>query len=233
MTEFTCQVLGVSALTSSIMKIELSLPDNMLFKAGQYIQVVMGEKDKRPFSIASGPAQNTVIELHIGADPANTYAYEVIQQAKNTGVLTLDGPHGDAYLRDDKDIDKSLIIAGGTGYSYARSLLEQWLISQPTKELILYWGTQSVTDMYEMKRLEKLAQEQALFTFIPVVETTPDNWTGKTGWVHKAVLADYPDLAKSRVYVAGRFEMAKVIKQEFTTTGLQPENLIGDAFAFI
>jgi aquacobalamin reductase/NAD(P)H-flavin reductase len=36
-----------------------------------------------------------------------------------------------------------------------------------------------------------------------------------------------------QVYVAGRFEMAKTVREDFTVRGLKVENLFGDAFAFI
>ena len=54
-----------------------------------------------------------------------------------------------------------------------------------------------------------------------------------TGWVHHAVMADHADFANIQVYVAGRFEMAKTIRDDLTARGLKLENLFGDAFAFI
>ncbi|GAL13453.1 NAD(P)H-flavin reductase [Vibrio astriarenae] len=56
-------------------------PDTpVLFKAGQYLTVVMGEKDKRPFSIASSPCRHEgELELHIGAAEHNAYAIEVVE----------------------------------------------------------------------------------------------------------------------------------------------------------
>ena len=76
-------------------------------------------------------------------------------------------------------------------------------------------------------------QAHPLFTFIPVVELPETDWTGKTGWVHQAVLEDIPDLAAFQVYVAGRFEMAKVVRDDFTQQGLPTTSLYGDAYAFI
>ena len=59
----------------------------MDFKAGQYIMVHMGEKDKRPFSIANPAYDNGRIELHIGADEKNAYATEVLDRMRNEGEL--------------------------------------------------------------------------------------------------------------------------------------------------
>ena len=46
-------------------------------------------------------------------------------------------------------------------------------------------------------------------------------------------MADHADFANVQVYVAGRFEMAKVVREDFTTRGLSKDDLFGDAFAFI
>jgi aquacobalamin reductase/NAD(P)H-flavin reductase len=66
-----------------------------------------------------------------------------------------------------------------------------------------------------------------------VVEIPEKNWAGKTGWVHQVVLADIKDLATYQVYVAGRFEMAKVVRDDFIKQGLPITSLFGDAYAFI
>ena len=66
-----------------------------------------------------------------------------------------------------------------------------------------------------------------------MVEDPPVNWQGKTGWVHKAVLADFVSLEPYQVYLAGRFEMAGAAREDFQQQGLLLENLYGDAYEFI
>lgn len=232
MSVLRCPVSQISQVAPSIIKLVLSTPLDFSFHAGQYIQVVMGEADKRPFSIATGPVNAGVIELHIGADADNRYAGEVIERAKTEGELVIEGPLGEAFLKE-QSILPNIIIAGGTGYSYARSLLQQWVHIDKQTPTLLYWGTRQLDDMYEWQQMTRLAQDTPLFQFVPVIQNPTDSWQGRTGWVHEAVLADHTDLSGFNVYVAGRFEMAKVIKDSFIPAGLLPENLIGDAFAFI
>ena len=78
MTVINCTVESIEAQTSIVHKVVLTPEFPLEFKAGQYLQVVMGENDKRPFSIANAPSSSNKIELHIGADPANSYAFEVL-----------------------------------------------------------------------------------------------------------------------------------------------------------
>jgi aquacobalamin reductase/NAD(P)H-flavin reductase len=227
-----CKVNKIEVLTDNVKRVLLMPSSPLSFKAGQYLQVIMGAKDKRPFSIANAPRKDGSIELHIGAEPGNEYAGQVLQQMQTKGVINVEGGIGQAYL-EHKANHPIILIAGGTGFSYTWSILQQ-LMSRPLDAPIyLFWGTRSLDDMYAYDELMALAATHAHFTFVPVIEYPDPNWPGKTGWVHQVVLTEFATLAPYNVYVAGRFEMAKVIRDDFTSRGLPLENLYGDAYAFI
>lgn len=227
-----CKVETIEALTDTIKRIVL-IPDSPLsFIAGQYLQIVMSDDDKRPFSIANAPRADGSIELHIGAEPGNQYAGQVIEKMTKDKVVNVEGGLGQAVIKPS-NAQAIILLAGGTGFSYTLSLLQQ-LLSKPLEAPVqLYWGTRTIQDMYAFDELNTFAQQHPLFTFIPVVELPEKDWTGKTGWVHQAVLTDIQNLATYQVYVAGRFEMAKVVREDFTKQGLPVAALFGDAYAFI
>jgi len=227
----TCYVESITQLTSTVHKIILT-PDTAIdFKAGQYLQVVMGEKDKRPFSIANSPHNSNFIELHLGADPANKYAFEVLQTCQNDKQIDVEIGLGDAYLRTENC--PCIIVAGGTGYSYAKSILYSILEEQPNRLVSLYWGAKAIADLYELDELRSLAITHPNFTFKPVLENPPSDWKSHTGWVHKAVMNDISNFSEYHVYAAGRFEMASAIRDEYSIKGLVKHQLFGDAYAFI
>lgn len=211
-----------------ILKSDTQLPE---FSAGQYLQVIMSDEDKRPFSIANPPYEKDFLELHIGASEHNPYAMQVIERLQAEGEIDVELPCGNAVIQNDAE--NSILIAGGTGYSYTRSLLLQKLHANKGAKVSLYWGAKTPADLYEMDYLLALQQAHSDFKFVPVIETPLSGWNGRTGLVHKAVLADFDFLDGQHVYVAGRFEMAKVVRDEFLPKGIQPDQLIGDAFAFI
>ncbi len=96
-----CKVKSVSEIADHTYKICLIPETPMDFKAGQYLLVVMGELDKRPFSIANGPGRKDgELELHIGCAEGNTYAQEVVDKLllaeKEDTSLEVDCPHGKA-----------------------------------------------------------------------------------------------------------------------------------------
>lgn len=228
-----CKVEMIETLTDTIKRIILIPETPLQFIAGQYLQIVMGENDKRPFSIANAPRMDGTLELHIGAEPGNQYAGQVLEKMLKNKMVNVEGGLGEAFLSQPDAHQTTILLAGGTGFSYVSSILQQ-LLSRPLEApVLLYWGTRTITDMYAFEDLIKLAQQHSLFTFIPVIELPEKDWSGKTGWVHQAVLNDIQDLSTYQVYVAGRFEMAKVVRDDFTKQGLLLSNLFGDAYAFI
>jgi aquacobalamin reductase/NAD(P)H-flavin reductase len=227
-----CKVEKIESLTDTIKRVVLIPETPLNFLAGQYLQIVMGEGDKRPFSIANAPRADGSIELHIGAEPGNQYAGHVLEKMRKDKVVDVEGGLGEAILKQSGP-QATILLAGGTGFSYTLSLLQQ-LLSKPLEApVLLYWGTRTINDMYAFDELNTLAKQHPLFTFIPVVENPENNWAGKTGWVHQVVLDDIQDLATYQVYVAGRFEMAKVVRDDFIKQGLPITSLFGDAYAFI
>lgn len=230
MQHIQADVTDIVSLSSFVYKIALRPKVPIVFKAGQYLHVIMGDDDKRPFSIANSPEQKNYLELHIGASADNPYAYEVLTKAREAKLLTLEVALGEAFVRNNDK--KIVLIAGGTGYSYTRSILQYTLEKQPKRNVTLYWGAKNQDDLYEHKHLKSLARSHAHFNYIPVVENA-ENWNGKIGLVHQAALDDIDDLSAVEVYVAGRFEMASVIRDDFTAKGLAADQLFGDAYAFI
>lgn len=96
MTTLSCKVTSVEAITDTVYRVRMVPEADFSFRAGQYLMVVMDERDKRPFSTASTPMEKDIIELHIGASELNLYAMAVMERIQADRQLTVDIPHGDA-----------------------------------------------------------------------------------------------------------------------------------------
>lgn len=228
----SCQVRTIEPLTESVFKVELEAPQPVSFKAGQYLQVVMGDNDKRPFSIASASHETSVLELHIGATADNPYAMEVLERMRQDGSVEVEGPLGVAdYKTESKR--PLLLMAGGTGFSYTWSILQTHLNSADTRPVLLYWGARQLSDLYLHEGLQALQNKHAHFAYRPVLENPPAEWDESRGLLHHAVMAEVEALSEFDVYVAGRFEMVRVIRDDFIQRGLPAEQLFGDALSFI
>jgi aquacobalamin reductase/NAD(P)H-flavin reductase len=228
----------IEPLASNTFRIILQPEHTIDFKAGQYLMVVMGEKDKRPFSIANSPCRSDkAIELHIGAAEHNAYANEVVeamrQAFEQNSTITIDAPHGDAWLQEDS-MDPLLLIAGGTGFSYIRSILDHCLAQAIDRDIYLYWGAKNADQLYALAELVTLEQRYAHFNFIPVVEVAESHWQGKEGNVLQAVMQDFDSLAAFDIYLAGRFEMAGAARELFASEKhARRDRMFADAYSFI
>ena len=77
------------------------------------------------------------------------------------------------------------------------------------------------------------AAEHAGFNYVPVVsEALPeDSWGGRTGFVHQAVMQDFPDLSGHQVYACGVPVMVDSAKRDFLAQcGLPEEEFYADIF---
>jgi aquacobalamin reductase/NAD(P)H-flavin reductase len=232
-----CTVKSIESLASNTYKIIIHPENKVEFKAGQYLLVVMGESDKRPFSIASSPCRhNGELELHIGAAEQNPYALEVVEKlklaAKSGDFVEIEAPHGDAWLQESQR--PILLIAGGTGFSYVRSILDHCISQSLDVPVYLYWGAKDADQLYAMEELLTIESENSNIHFVPVVENSDNHWSGKVGNVLQAVEEDFSTLSEFDIYIAGRFEMAGAARERFTANKhATPEHMYADAYAFI
>lgn len=70
----------------------------------------------------------------------------VMERILKEQAITVDVPHGDAWLREEGNRPLAL-NAGGTGFSYVRSILLTALGKQPDRDISIYWGTRTKTSV--------------------------------------------------------------------------------------
>jgi CDP-4-dehydro-6-deoxyglucose reductase, E3 len=102
------------------------------------------------------------------------------------------------------------------------------------RKAVLYWGGRRPKDLY----LDHLAKSWAAkypeqFAYVPVVSNAlPDDaWTGRTGFVHRAVIEDFLDLSGHQVYACGAPIVVDSARHDFTTLCQLPESeFFADSF---
>lgn len=230
------EVVSISPLTEFVHKVILKPAQSVTFEAGQYLLVVLAEKDKRAFSIASRPSQCNELELHIGASAADSYAMQTLEHLRqahaNNKLVDIEAGLGLSQLRLQCE-RPIILLAGGTGFSYAKSMADHLSEIGCDRPVLFYWGVREESALYAHTEMKAWADSRDNFKFIPVVENPSDNWTGHTGYVHKAIMNDIVSLEPYDIYMAGRFDMIGIVRDDFITHGAIRENMYADAFAFI
>lgn len=235
MKTISCRIESVTPFNDAVYQVILKPETEFDFKAGQYLCVVMGEKDKRPFSIASAPdAQH--IELHIGAAVSESYPMQVVERLKaglaNGELIDIEMPGGDAHLRHES-VRPRLLIAGGTGFSYIKSIVEHQIALGQQVETTLYWGCRTQDAMYYEQIARDWHHAHSWLHFVPVIEEAPADWQGKTANLLAQIQQDFISLNGYDIYIAGRFDMVGAAREAFRAMGVEEAHLYGDAFAFI
>lgn len=237
MKTINCQIVSLTSLTANVFKVILKPAKKVDFIAGQYLNFVMSDADKRPFSIASSP-NNDLIELQIGAFVADSYPMQVIERIQSAYAsnkpITIEIPLGHAQLRTDSQ-RPLLLLAGGTGFSYIKSMFEYLAEQNSQRHIMVYWGLRELSAAYELEEVAEIIGKLSHANFIPVIENIDENssWQGRTGLVHQAAMHDIISLEPYEIYLAGRFEMVGAIRSDFVEHGALLEHMYADAFAFI
>jgi NAD(P)H-flavin reductase len=205
--------------------------ERIAFYAGQYVNILLEDGAKRSFSFATAPSVNDRIELHIRRIPGGRYTTHVFERMRPGERVRFEGPLGSFFLREDSQ-KPMIFVAGSTGFAPVKSMLEYAFGRGMKRRMLLYWGVRRPSDLYLRGLPEKWAREHANFTFVPVIShpAPEDRWQGRTGLVHEAILADFPDLAGYQVYACGSAAMVEAAHPAFKAQGLGPDDCFSDAF---
>ncbi len=227
-------------LAPDVMKMVLRLPkgDPFEYLPGQYVDVLIEGDKRRSFSIANAPQPTNPfdyprIELHLRLTPGGTFTRYVFEEMPKRAMLRLEGPLGGFYLREDSG-RTALFMAGGTGFAPIKAMLEDLLPRSQERTVHLFWGARAVQDLYMDSLPRQWQKKYPGFRYTPVLSepSLEDNWTGATGFVHEALLREYPQLNNADVYMSGPPPMIQAGKHAFHAAGLPTERLFYDSFDY-
>ena len=223
-------------LAPDVIELHLRLPANerLQFWAGQYIDILLKDGRKRSFSLANAPHDDAVLQLHIRHVPGGAFTEQVFTTLKVRDILRFNGPHGSFYLREDS-AKPMILLAGGTGFAPIKAIVEHAIAENCQRPMFIYWGARTKADLYQHALPEKWAAEHAHIRYVPVLSepAADDAWRGRTGFVHAAVVADFPDLSGYQVYACGAPVMIDVARRDFVDSCRLPEEeFFADAFSF-
>ena len=222
-------------LAPDVIELQLRLPasERLQFLAGQYIDILLKDGRKRSFSLANAPHDDALLQLHIRHVPGGLFTDQVFSTMKARDILRFNGPHGSFYLREDST-KPMILLAGGTGFAPIKAIVEHAMAENCPRPMFIYWGAKAKADLYMDRLPAQWAATHSHIRYVPVLSepAADDAWSGRTGFVHQAVLADFPDLSGHQVYACGAPAMIEAAKRDFMARGLPEEEYFADAFSF-
>ena len=229
-----CRVERIDRPAPDVAVLGLKLPANESFRfvAGQYIDLLLKDNQRRSYSIANAPKAEGVgaLELHVRHMPGGLFTEQVFGALKVRDLLRFEGPLGTFYLREESD-KPIVLLASGTGFAPIKAICEYAFEKGIRRPITLYWGCRAKSDLYMLDVPASWSAPN--FTFVPVLSdpTSECQWTGCTGFVHRAVMQDFPDLSGHQVYACGAPVMVESARRDFSDRcGLPPEEFYADSF---
>ena len=233
------RVAQLERLSHDVMRVKLQLPaaDVMQFHAGQYIEFILRDGARRSYSMANAPHRvlesgAPMVDLHIRHMPGGKFTDHVFGAMKEKEILRIEGPYGSFYLRDDSP-KPIVMLASGTGFAPVKAILEHMQFMGITRDVVLYWGGRRPHDLYLDAWVREQQAAMPHLRYVPVVSDAlpEDGWSGRTGFVHQAVLQDLPDLSGHQVYACGAPIVVDSARKDFTERAALPEEeFYADAF---
>ncbi|MFI5613759.1 2Fe-2S iron-sulfur cluster-binding protein [Amycolatopsis sp. NPDC051903] len=199
------------------------------FRAGQFLEVQLPGDEPRPYSLANPPHHNDAVQLHVRTEPGGRFSEQVVGSLRPGDTLDVDTPFGE-FVLDDGD-GPVVLLATGTGFAPIQSIVLDLVAQRRTRPVHLYWGARTEEDLYFADLPRRWAARHSWFRFTPVLSRPAPDWTGATGYVQDAALADHPDLTAHHAYACGSEAMTTAAHTLLTTRGgLPAEAFLADSF---
>jgi ferredoxin-NADP reductase len=195
-----------------------------LFYAGQYISVkfqIDGKTVTRPYAISSAPRKalnENLLDITLKKNP-DGYVSAYVWENWNVGTAVLfDAPMGHIYYNGIRDAKHVVGIAGGSGVTIFRSIMEDMLsgTGRP-EELTLLYGSRNSEDILFKAELDELASKSdGRIHIVHVLSEPEDDWSGEKGFISADLIKrTIPYYDGVSYYVSGPAALYDFIEGEF------------------
>jgi len=235
-------VKKVKSLTHDIVELTIGI-DNLEHSgmAGQYSEVLVKQVgNSRSYSFAKAPENENPGELSffIRNVPKGRFSKWLFDGDPTGQKLEVNTPFGSFYYRDGKGT--MVCIAGGSGMSAVKAILEKAAIDQVERDAVFLFGARTQQDIYGKEELEEIKKKwnsnyKFEYTYVLNMEPEDSNWNGARGMVTDYLKSDYIEKNKLKMkdcqgYLCGPPPMLDAAIKEFTSEGMPNNEIYFDKF---
>jgi CDP-4-dehydro-6-deoxyglucose reductase len=217
----------------------VKLPEDCMcqFAAGDYLEIwVPGTKWlSRAYSIGNAPRTDGSLEIQLHRVPGGRFSTWAFEQAKVGDVITARGPIGHFRLRSALETPL-LFVARGTGFAPIKAMIEQVLMIDPNRDIVLYWGVTDTADFYQLDLIERWIASNPNFRCTLTARTVqpcfvpPPGATFAEGTVYAALAKSTERLTDRDVYMAGPTQTVQESLRTLATLGVLRERVLVDSY---
>jgi len=227
--QLTLKKHSITPLSDQIFQVRLQPESGSIFdfKGGQYLYLLMPDGKKIPLSIASPPQEKRFIEIHIRLIPGHPLAQAMLDLFDTADHVHVEGPCGQCYLLDGNR--SVVIIAGGTGFSPMKSLLESAIAKKDEREFYLFVGAQTSAEIYQTDIINSWPLDNFNLNYQPVVNQPDNSWQGKVGFPHEVALEVLGEKASQcDFFISGSEAMVVNVYQSLLAKGISKQAIYSD-----
>jgi phenol/toluene 2-monooxygenase (NADH) P5/A5 len=200
-------VTRLERFTPTILGVFLRLDAPLEFQAGQYVNLHLPCDGgiTRAFSLANAPSTGVELELNVRRVPGGRGTGFLHEALRVGDRVRLAGPYGRFFVRRSARAPM-IFMAGGSGLSSPRSMIEELLEEGCELPITLVYGQRTREELYYHARFLELAARHRNFTYVPTLSNEPETsgWTGRRGFVHDAAREHFRnDFRGHKAYLCG------------------------------
>lgn len=210
--------------------VELMDPHRMVFEAGQYISIDVGEGERRSYSIASAPAMDHAVEICVDVSPegkGSTY----LKNLKPGDEVNFIAPLGQFLISSETKEKKLLFVATGSGIAPLRSMMVDLLEErQEKREIHLHWGLRNVEDMFWEEDFRRFHKYFSNFTYHMTLSKPPSHWPLCAGYVTECIKNEMKVDADWGAYLCGNKVMIEEVSKLLEEMGILKDQIHFEKF---
>lgn len=206
----TTLVHSKALLTPQICQLLIEPPQDFTYRAGQYILVRNPQGVVRSYSLASLPATDYFLELHIQRKTDGEMSNWIFDTLNAGDEIEIQHAEGECCYQNQTSAQPMLLIGTGTGLSPLLGVIRDALHQQHPSEIHLYHGSRSLDHLYLRNTLRELEQQHPNFHYHPCLSGSEPLPEGvHAGRADVIAFAKHPNLHDWQVYLAGLTEMVE------------------------
>ncbi|MDF3931128.1 ring-hydroxylating dioxygenase ferredoxin reductase family protein [Pseudomonas citronellolis] len=223
---------SVERIASNVVRLTLELADGdwLEFRPGQFMQIeVPGFGVLRSYSPASTSATLPKLEFLVRLLPGGAMSSFLEEQAQPDQVLSLSGPYGAFFLREEKRRAPHIFVAGGTGLAPILSMIDSLRQASGRKPpMLLSFGCAVPEALFCLDEIELRKQ------WLPTLEARVCVDREASGDLHPgspvSALREGDVSADSVAYLCGPQPMIDAATRRLIELGIDPANVFAEQF---
>ncbi|MCY3853437.1 MAG: 2Fe-2S iron-sulfur cluster binding domain-containing protein [Gammaproteobacteria bacterium] len=235
-------VTRMVALTHDIVELTVQVPDlQRAGVAGQYAELGYdGLSVPRSYSFAKAPSneQEEEISFYIRKVPGGEFTEWLFAEDRTGTELKVSLPYGG--FRYHPESGPMICIAGGSGMSAIRAVLEQAVLDQVERDALFLFGARTQQDLYGEEAMGAIRRQwhpDYKFEYVEVLNMEPEDsdWAGPRGLVTDYLKEAYVepktfDMAACQGYLCGPPPMIDAAVEVLKAEGMSGDQIFFDKF---